>query len=307
LKAQAKATDFFQPVNEPIHELIVEGRHVLRFGSKRRAMQTICADLLDVQLPTYEFDYLVRGRGADSATLRLKEIIETGGYDYVVTADILNAYGSINKTKLAALIPLPAPVVNSVLLVQDDVEVWPAKQEVTGEPDNLFPSKLNSSQPTPADTGARKGLPTGSKTSTMILSRSILCPLIDASPYRDRAVLHGDDVAIAAKGEEEAKDTLHNLRSIFENSPVGPLTVGRHAIRHITERINFAKYGLRQDSYRPGSALEACPSARSYDRFLARAEEKYLDKRASTPTRNAGTVNAGAKMHRLAGVKVRHG
>ncbi len=63
LKAQAKATDFFQPVNEPIHELIVEGRHVLRFGSKRRAMQTICADLLDVQLPTYEFDYLVRGRG----------------------------------------------------------------------------------------------------------------------------------------------------------------------------------------------------------------------------------------------------
>lgn len=185
-----------------------------------------------------------------------------------------------------------------MLLVQDDVEVWPAKQEVTGEPDNLFPSKLNSSQPTPADTGARKGLPTGSKTSTMILSRSILCPLIDASPYRDRAVLHGDDVAIAAKGEEEAKDTLHNLRSIFENSPVGPLTVGRHAIRHITERINFAKYGLRQDSYRPGSALEACPSARSYDRFLARAEEKYLDKRASTPTRNAGTPKGRVSTYR---------
>jgi hypothetical protein len=128
LKAQAAALNLYAPMAEPVRRLDAEkssnrSRWVLDFGQLRRAGQIICADLLNVLLPAYEFDYLAKGKGADRATLRLKEIIETGKYEWVGVFDLTAAFGTVNKEKLAALLPLPAPVVNNVLLVKDDVVV----------------------------------------------------------------------------------------------------------------------------------------------------------------------------------------
>ena len=127
-----------------------------------------------------------------------------------------------------------------------------------------------------ADTAARKGLPQGSLGSSLIMSRAVLAPLLNATSFADRLVLYGDDIAVAAKSEADAEDTKLALDSMLENSPVGPLTIGRHAIRHKAQRINFGKYGIKQDSWNPQSPMKACPSARSFDRFSERAEAKYL-------------------------------
>lgn len=256
--------------------MLAGARLVLDFGPKRRALQTICADVLDILLPKYDFDYLAKGKGADQATLRRKEIIEKGGFTWVVAADITNAFGSINKEKLAALLPLPTPVVKNVLLVQDEVVVKLADQEVTNELFNL-PLCISTHVYSSTDTAARMGLPQGSLASNLIMSRSVLDPLINATPLADRTVVYGDDITVAAKSEMEAEDILHALRSILENSPVGPLAIGRHSIRHIHQGVHFAKYSLKQDPWTPGGTLRAYPSPKSFDRFSWRAERKFLN------------------------------
>jgi hypothetical protein len=280
LKAKAAALDLYAPIAEAVRVLNAEKfgdrpRWVLDFGQLRRAGQIICADLLDVLLPVYEFDYLAKGKGADRATLRLKEIIETGKYEWVGVFDLTAAFGTVNKEKLAALLPLPAPVVNNVLLVKDDVVVELAKEVIASLVNlSLSTSTLIHSS---ADTVARKGLPQGGLASNLIMSRAVLCPLLNATPFVDRLVLYGDDTAVAAKSEAEAKDAECVLRSALENTPFGPLTIGRYTIRHRSQRNNFAKYGLRQDPWNPDGPMEACPSARSFERFGKRAEGKCLD------------------------------
>jgi hypothetical protein len=280
LKALAATLNPYLPIAEVVRLLDAErfsnrNRWVLDFGQLRRAAQIICADLLDVLLPVYEFDYLAQGKGADRATLRLMEIIDTGKYEWVGVFDLTAAFGSINKEKLAALLPLPASVVNNVLLVLDEVVVELAK-EVTASLFNL-PLSVSTHIRSSADTAVRKGLPQGGLASNLIMSRAVLGPLLDATPFVDRLVLYGDDIAVTAKSEAEAKEIEHVLRSALENTPFGPLTIGRYKIYHRSQRIHFVKYGLKQDSWNPNGPMEPCPSARSFERFGERAEARYLD------------------------------
>ena len=125
-------------------------------------------------------------------------------------------------------------------------------------------------------------LPQGGLASNLIMSRAVLDPLLNAMPFVNRLVVYGDDIAVAANSEAEAKDAENVLRSALENTPFGPLAIGRYKIRHRSERINFAKYGLKQDPWNPDGPMEACPSARSFERFGERAEGRYLDGPAET-------------------------
>jgi hypothetical protein len=55
----------------------------------------MCADLLAIWFPAFEFDYLTKGKGGTKAAIeRLLEIIEEGKYEYVVVADIANFFRS---------------------------------------------------------------------------------------------------------------------------------------------------------------------------------------------------------------------
>jgi len=279
LEAIASTLNPYRRVNETIRLYDTEEsarrvRLVFDFGPKRRALQAICADILAVRLPAVDFEYLARGRGADRATLRLKETIEKEGYDHVVIVDIQDCFGSVQKGKVAALLPLPTQVVDHVLLVHDD-----AKLRHSREVSQLtfgWPLSVSTHFHTSIDAAARRGLPPGSLASNLILSRAVLGPLLSATSFSDRLVLHGDDIAIPVKGEGEAQDTLQTLRSIFENTPVGPLTIGRHAIRHVSEWIHFLKYAVRLNPWSSDGSLYAVPSGKSFDRFGDRAAAKYL-------------------------------
>ncbi len=282
LKVRARGLNPYRRVNEPVRQYFIKmsggkERLVLNFGPDRRAVQTICADILGNRLPEFDFDYLARGKGPDRAMMRIQELIEKEGYNYVLVIDIAKCFGSVNKEGVAALLPLPAPVVNNALLVQGDVVVIPHRGAHTAPSPTLLP--LTPTHPS-ADTVARHGLPQGALTSNLIMSRAVLGPLLNATDFAHQLVLHGDDILVVAKTETEAKDIRHALRSILENSPVGPLAIGRNSICHKSETTHFLKYAFRQDSV--SLEFRIFPSGLSYVRFAERAEAKCLDGPAST-------------------------
>lgn len=280
LKVRAGLLNAFRPIDEVVRQFAVDnpGSHprlVLDFGPARRALQTLCADILDVWLPTYDFDYLRRGRGADAQMLRVKEMIEKEGYDHVVTVDIENCFRSVNQDKLVQLLPLPHQVTRNVLLVRDvDVVEQPPewKEEWFG-----FPLFIYDHFAFETDTAARQGLPQGSLTSSLIMSRAVLGPLVSATGISHRSLLYGDDITVCAKGLGQARDSLKALRSALENGPAGPLTIGRHHVGPTSEIVNIVKYGFRQKPAHYGGGMHIQPSKRSYGRFSARAREKFRD------------------------------
>jgi hypothetical protein len=193
-----------------------ELRPVINFGWKRRALQQLCADSLKVLLPAYEFDFMEKGNGgADGAAKYLGQIIKEGNYDFVVTVDIEKCFRSVHQTRVAHLLPLNPKVTNNVLLITEDVAIRKERP----------PGGIHSPHTTihEADTAARQGLPQGSLVSSLIMSRAVLGPLLNATFFAARTVLYGDDIAVPAKTEEEAKAIYNTLRSLLENEcPAGP-------------------------------------------------------------------------------------
>jgi len=129
LRKRARALFPYARIDEPVklHFKVKDSgelRPVLSFGRQRRALQTLCADILHVLLPAYSFDFMEKGNGgADGAAEHLGSIIKEGNYDFVLTADIRNCFRSVNKAGIAQLLPLLAPVTNNVLLVPDDTTI----------------------------------------------------------------------------------------------------------------------------------------------------------------------------------------
>lgn len=285
LEARAATLNLHDRMDEAVRQIAVpmlggDARLVLDFGPDRRAGQALCADILDARLPQFDFDFLCRGRGADAAMLSLQSMIEKEGYDHVVTIDIRKCFGSANQEKVVTLLPLPHQVTRHVLLVQEGVTVKPPaawNAEMFGLPLSIAEPFLIE-----ADTAARQGLPQGSSTSTLIMSRAVLGPLLDATGFAHRLVLYGDDVTVCAKGLEEARDTLKALRSALENSPAGPLTIGRHHVGPTSQVVHVVKYGFQQMPEHYGGGIRIRPCRRSYKNFAERAQLKYLDGGAAT-------------------------
>jgi RNA-directed DNA polymerase len=247
-----------------------ELRPVINFGWKRRALQQLCADILKVLLPAYSFDFMEKGNGgADGAAEYLGAIIKEGNYDFVITVDIKNCFRSVNQTKVAQLMPWKVPVTHNVVLIADDVTM--RKELPPGGELALHPTVLE------ADIAARQGIPQGSLVSPLIMSRAVLGPLLNATPFAARVVLHGDDIAVPAKTEEEAKAIYNTLRSLLENEcPAGPLPIGFHKIWCVNEYVNFCKYKLRRTPKIFGAEIRYCPSTRSFNRYERNVVKIYL-------------------------------
>lgn len=264
----------YAPVPEPVSLRFKEKdsgelRPVIDFGWMRRALQQLCADILKVLLPAFPFDFMEKGNGgADGAAERLGAIIKEGNYDFVVTVDIKNCFRSVNKAGVAQLLPLPTPVTNNVLLIMDDITIGKEPYDLGDLLTQFFLE---------ADTAARQGIPQGSSTSTLIMSRTVLGPLLNATPYAGRVLLHGDDIAVAAKTAEEAGDIYKTLRSRLENNgPAGPLTIGFHKIWCVDKYVNFCKYKLRRTPKVFGAEIRFCPSTRSFHRYERNVVRTYL-------------------------------
>jgi hypothetical protein len=251
-------------------------RPTVAFGPKRRALQQISRDILAATFPTQPFDFLTKGKGVDAAILHLKKLIEEHNAEYVVTIDIKDCFGSAIKEKVAPLLPLPRRVVNNVLLIQDEVAViGHPGHRVEGDP--LGESSPSRTIYVEADEAARRGLPQGSSASGLIMYGAVLGPLLGTLSFADRLVLYGDDLAVAVRDKTEAEAVLKTLRSLLEASPVGPLLIGRHAMRHVKEGVDFLSYRITRKPWYLGGHLHVRPSTLSYKRVEERAAHRYLE------------------------------
>jgi hypothetical protein len=267
LKARAGKLDPFLPVSEPVRVTLEEKgdgslRPIVKFGRRRRELQMMCADALEARLPASSFNFLEEGHGGMTAAIsRLIENLEGGSYDRVVTTDIKNCFGSLRQELILALLPLPAAVTQNVILIGNETQVT-ATDEVTELLQQYPQYDLNF-----PDTAARQGLPQGSCTSGVVMSRAVLGPLLNATSFADRLVQYGDDVAVPAKDEAEAKDILDVLRTCYESCPAGPLVIGRSKIQPISRTVYFCQYGLRRLPKFFGGHIHVTPSCKSYERF----------------------------------------
>lgn len=252
-------------------------RPVVSFGWRRRALQALCADILRICLPSYQFDFMEKGNGgADGAAQRLGQIIKEGNYARVLTIDIKNCFGSVQKEGAAELLPLPGSVVRNALLIQDDVETSVELRNVEGNTYTGCPTLVRRLLHE-ADTAARLGIPQGSLASNLIMSRGVLGPKLYATPFVDRLVLHGDDIAVAAKNEEEAESIYNTLRTLLECSGrAGPLTIGRHKIWSPDEYVDFCKYKIKRTALVFGGEVRFSPSTPSLRRYDQKVERIYV-------------------------------
>jgi RNA-directed DNA polymerase len=70
-------------------------RPICAFGPKRQALHYLVLDILDVRFPPDEFNYLVKGRGAERASDRVVELFEQQELSFFVTADITECFRSV--------------------------------------------------------------------------------------------------------------------------------------------------------------------------------------------------------------------
>jgi hypothetical protein len=207
--------------------------------------------------PTFDFSEPGRG-GAEAAARHFNQLIQGGKGEYVLTADVLSFFRSINKEGVPALVPLPQRAVNNTLLVGDDVEVKAEPPAGVEWPIQLSTNPDKSIDKLEADTAARQGLPQGCAASNIITSRAVLGPLLHATPFADRLVLYGDNIAVVTGNEMEAAATLEALRSELRNSPVGPLEIGRHTIDHISYYVDYCKYRHYKRGPMFGGGIRTC-------------------------------------------------
>jgi hypothetical protein len=243
---------------------------------------------LSVVYPRPSFDFSAKGKGGvTAATKRLHKLIEEGGYEYVVTVDIKDFFGSAIKKKVGELGPLPEKVVNNVLLVQDDVKIVVKPNQGSWE-GLLVPYMLPVVECVATDEAARRGMPQGCTASPIIMYGAVLGPMLSTLPFVDRLVLVGDDLAVPVKDKPEGEAVLETLKSLYAASPVGLLTIGRHKVSHIKDGIDFAGYRtrLKKRWINPTMAtqsedsgldwyLHVRPSLRAYEKFEQRADKRF--------------------------------
>jgi hypothetical protein len=292
IKERAASVNPFEVIDEPVTVLFKpkdDGslRSVINFGWKRRLEQTVGDDIHKILLPPYAFDYMQKGNGgADGAALRIKELIEGGKNDYLVTVDIKNCFESLSKEGVVKTLPLPPSVTRNVLLIEDDVELIVELPTGWGKFAALSPMEIDAFL-FETDTTTRQGLPPGSMASNTVMSRAVLGPLLNATPFADRLLLHGDDIAVTAETEEEAGHILKCLSGLLAASQVGSLNVGRYKIYNSKQYVEFLKYRINPVPLRYGGGHRFTPSWLSYQRFPKRVARKYLEK----PTGGDGRVN----------------
>ncbi|WP_428667628.1 reverse transcriptase domain-containing protein [Reyranella sp.] len=275
VEERAAALNPFRPIKEAVMARLRQKhdgnwRITLDFNWKRRALINVAACVLDTILPRFDFDYLESGKGRDNAITYLKLMIDSEDYQYVVTADIKNCFGSAIKKMVANLLPIPAPVTRHVLLIENGVEV-----EV--RPHRTAPAlSLNAGAVPVTDEAARLGLPQGSAASSLIMRRAVLGPVLAQLPFAADLVLYQDDVAVAVKTKGEANAVLEALKTTLSSTPAGPLAIGQSDIRHIEAGFVFLGYRVVRKPPKHGGHLHVHPAAKSYARAEEEAHRRYV-------------------------------
>jgi hypothetical protein len=238
-------------------------RPVMDFGPKHRVFQAICADLLRAALPVNALEYNRTGRGDERMTLHILALMQERNLDHVVAADVRNCFGSVRKELVYQVLPLPRWMTEHIALLSDEKPI--------------ISDTIHNNIYLPTDEAACRGLPQGALTSSLIMSRAILGPLLGALPFADVTSLYGDNIFVLARGRAEAEARLGTLRSHLANSPVGPLSIGASHIVGASNKINLLKYARRPIPFIYGGGYRIGPSDKCYENFGCNLRDKILE------------------------------
>lgn len=269
----ANELDAFAPVNELIRvQLIAKDfngiRCVCDFGPRRRALQEICGDILQVVHPLESFDYGARGRGVEAASDKIVEMFEKEGCTHFIIADISNCFGSLEQSGVIKALPFPSNVTSNVLLVTeaDKITLWTKDMDIECYIHN------NTHIIEWIEQAVRRGIPQGSPASSLIAS-FLLGPSLKALPCGNRIVLYGDDIVIGACNENEAQAYVEAFKKIMKTHPAGPLELKTCEIVNIRDGFETLKYHYQSKS----EGVWRRPSKKSFKRFERRLVGKLKD------------------------------
>lgn len=230
-------------------------RPMCSFGPKRRALQRLCGDIITARHGTEPVDFLRKGRGCDVASDHINHLIEKKGYKFFVLADVKDFYRSVQHESLREALGLPAAVMNSCVLIGPDAHF-------------SYGSLLPCLPIEVFDGAVRQGLPQGSRTSTIIAGLLLGPVLREEIPSEDRIVVHGDDIAVAARDEMEAKALKEALPGMLASHPAGPFQLKHCDVHYVGDGFDFLKYRHRRDPFT--GRVHRRPARKSYWRYTQR-------------------------------------
>jgi hypothetical protein len=230
-------------------------RPICSFGPKRRALHMLCGDIITARFGTEDVDFLRKGRGSDYASDHINNLIEEKEYEFFVLADVKEFYRSVQQGSLQEALGLPRAVVTHCILVAPDAHL-----SLIGD------LPINTTIET-FDGAVRQGLPQGSRASNLIAGL-LLGPALREIASADRIIVHGDDIAIAARNGEGAESLKKALSGVLESHPAGPFQLKRCEVHHVNDGFDFLKYRHKRD-WLTGK-VHRRPASKSYWRYTLR-------------------------------------
>jgi hypothetical protein len=283
-------------------------RDICSFDLEHRAAQLIVKLVLENRPDALHPAQIARRpRGIEQGIAAVRRGAENG-YKYVVAADMQNFYGSISTSSLAAILQLPARVIQTTVSfeclnvvrrtnpqnldtnqtnppepVRDEIAVRPQQSARTHEavepeedtsphdavrPEN-YTENEGSTYAIPNILGyTQRGIPQGSSCSP-IVGDYVMKRLLHSLPSGVRVVYWVDDILILAKSRAKAQEALHALRTAMAVAPEGPFSFKYAKIRRLSDGVDFLGWNLK---YRK-QAWEARPSDASMRRVAFEVAE----------------------------------
>jgi RNA-directed DNA polymerase len=227
-------------------------RPICIFGPKRQALHRLVLDILDVRFPSDEFNYLVKGRGAERASDRVTELFQDDELPFFVLADVKECFRSVQHERVSEAIGLPKEVVRNSILINSP-DFLPV---VGGFPPECAIGSLVGA--------AQEGIPQGSRVSQKVAA-IMLGPALRSIASAERIVSVSDDIALAAGSLHEANALTKALIGVLESHPAGPFRLKRCEIKHIRDGFSFLQYHHRKDAF--STAVHRRPAYRSYRKY----------------------------------------
>lgn len=201
-------------------------------GFKRRVLQEIVADILEVIHCGYKRDFSNGGSGREAATNEIINLIENEKNDFVVVGDFSNFFGSIEHSYIRELLKeFPDAVISHVIL---NVK---APLSVSGI------GKL-SIETSAFKKMARLGIPQGSPASPRIAS-ALLRVIFKGIAPEDNIVVYRDDFVICTSSLSEANEIKHALSSKSCSHIAGPFGLKKLEAKAVKDKFDFLNYRFK--------------------------------------------------------------
>ena len=237
-------------------------RPITIFGPKRQALHRLVLDILDVRFPTDEFNFLVKGKGAERASDRIVELFQVEGLRFFVLADIEECFRSVQHEQVSKVTKLPQEVVKQTILINSPQSLC----VIGGLPPNTDMTLLVGA--------AQEGLPQGSRVSQKVAA-IVLGPALRKITSAGRIVSVSDDIALGAASFYEAEALTKALNGVLESHPAGPFRLKRCEIRYIGDGFSFLQYHHRRNAFT--NQVHRRPGTSSYTRYSRRVVRLFAD------------------------------